>query len=132
MPRKRTPRRGRRRALGAGPASAACGASRTRSRVCVSLPRRLLAMRVARRASGSRGWRRGDSPVFNAHMVDIAVVFDRNGLIPVVVQDHLTGDIRMFAHATIEAVRATLDTGRATFWSRSRNELWEKGQTSGN
>ncbi len=38
----------------------------------------------------------------------------------------------MFAHATIEAVRATLDSGRATFWSRSRNELWEKGLTSGN
>ena len=65
-------------------------------------------------------------------MVDPAVKFDRYGLIPVVVQDHLTGEIRMFAHATIEAVRATLETGRATFWSRSRNELWEKGLTSGN
>jgi phosphoribosyl-ATP pyrophosphohydrolase/phosphoribosyl-AMP cyclohydrolase len=65
-------------------------------------------------------------------MQDIAVQFGRDGLIPVVVQDHLTGDIRMFAHATIEAVRATLETGRATFWSRSRNELWEKGLTSGN
>jgi phosphoribosyl-AMP cyclohydrolase / phosphoribosyl-ATP pyrophosphohydrolase len=70
--------------------------------------------------------------VFNAHMVDIAVKFGRDGLIPVVVQDHLTGDIRMFAHATLEAVRATLESGRATFWSRSRNELWEKGLTSGN
>jgi phosphoribosyl-ATP pyrophosphohydrolase/phosphoribosyl-AMP cyclohydrolase len=48
------------------------------------------------------------------------------------VQDYLTGDIRMVAHATIEAVRATLESGRATFWSRSRNELWEKGLTSGN
>ena len=65
-------------------------------------------------------------------MVDVAVKFGRDGLIPVVVQDHLTGDIRMFAHATIEAVRATLESGRATFWSRSRNELWEKGLTSGN
>jgi phosphoribosyl-ATP pyrophosphohydrolase/phosphoribosyl-AMP cyclohydrolase len=62
----------------------------------------------------------------------LRVNFDRDGLVPVVVQDHLTGDVRMFAHATIEAVRATLDTGRATFWSRSRNELWEKGRTSGN
>lgn len=60
------------------------------------------------------------------------VHFDTIGLIPVVVQDHLTGEIRMFAHATVEAVRATLETGRATFWSRSRNELWEKGRTSGN
>lgn len=49
-----------------------------------------------------------------------------------IVQDHLTGEIRMFAHATIEALRATIESGRATFWSRSRNELWEKGQTSGN
>lgn len=65
-------------------------------------------------------------------MVDVAVKFGRDGLIPVVVQDHLTGDIRMFAHATIEAVRATLESGRATFWSQSRNELWEKGLTSGN
>jgi phosphoribosyl-ATP pyrophosphohydrolase/phosphoribosyl-AMP cyclohydrolase len=65
-------------------------------------------------------------------MVDSVVKFDEDGLIPVVVQDHLTGEIRMFAHATVEAVRATLETGRATFWSRSRNELWEKGLTSGN
>jgi phosphoribosyl-ATP pyrophosphohydrolase/phosphoribosyl-AMP cyclohydrolase len=65
-------------------------------------------------------------------MADLPVQFDRNGLIPVVVQDHLTGDVRMFAHATVEAVRVTLETGRATFWSRSRNELWEKGRTSGN
>ena len=65
-------------------------------------------------------------------MTDIALEFDRNGLIPVVVQDHLTGEVRMLAHATIEAVRATMSSGRATFWSRSRNELWEKGRTSGN
>lgn len=65
-------------------------------------------------------------------MVDIALQFGHDGLIPVVVQDYLTGDVRMVAHATIEAVRATLESGRATFWSRSRNELWEKGLTSGN
>src|SRR5277367_4692276 len=65
-------------------------------------------------------------------MVGIGVRCARHGLIPVVVQDHLTGDMRLVAHATIEAVRATLETGRATFWSRSRNELWEKGLTSGN
>jgi phosphoribosyl-ATP pyrophosphohydrolase/phosphoribosyl-AMP cyclohydrolase len=57
---------------------------------------------------------------------------DREGLVPVVVQDHLTGEVRMVAFATLEAVRATLETGRATFWSRSRGELWEKGRTSGN
>jgi len=61
-----------------------------------------------------------------------ALSFDQNGLIPVIVQDYLTGEIRMFAFATIEAVRATVSTGRATFWSRSRGELWEKGLASGN
>jgi phosphoribosyl-ATP pyrophosphohydrolase/phosphoribosyl-AMP cyclohydrolase len=57
---------------------------------------------------------------------------DSHGLVPVVVQDHLTGEIRMVAFATSEAVQKTVETGRATFWSRSRGELWEKGRTSGN
>jgi phosphoribosyl-ATP pyrophosphohydrolase/phosphoribosyl-AMP cyclohydrolase len=65
-------------------------------------------------------------------MQDPTLHFDRDALVPVIVQDHLTGEIRMFAHATLAAIRATLASGRATFWSRSRNELWEKGQTSGN
>ena len=60
------------------------------------------------------------------------LVFDSKGLVPVVVQDHLTGEIRMVAHATAEALQKTLESGLATFWSRSRNELWEKGRTSGN
>lgn len=50
----------------------------------------------------------------------------------VVVQDALTGEIRMVAHATEEALTATRTTGNATFFSRSRGELWEKGKTSGN
>lgn len=53
-------------------------------------------------------------------------------LVPVVAQDHLTGEIRMVAFASEEAVKLTLQSGRATFWSRSRSELWEKGLTSGN
>lgn len=53
-------------------------------------------------------------------------------LVPVVAQDHVTGEIRMLAWATPDAVQATLTTGRATFYSRSRGELWEKGATSGN
>lgn len=57
---------------------------------------------------------------------------DESGLVPVVAQDHLTGEVRMVAFATLEAVRHTLETKRATFWSRSRGELWEKGRTSGN
>jgi len=54
-----------------------------------------------------------------------------DGLVPVVVQDHLTGEIRMVGHANDEAVAATLATGKGTFWSRSRGQLWEKGSTSG-
>jgi len=56
---------------------------------------------------------------------------DERGLLPVVAQDRLTGEIRMVAFATLGSVRHTLETGRATFFSRSRNELWEKGSTSG-
>jgi phosphoribosyl-ATP pyrophosphohydrolase/phosphoribosyl-AMP cyclohydrolase len=58
--------------------------------------------------------------------------FRDDGLVPVVVQDRLTGEIRMVAYASSEALSLTLRTGRATFWSRSRSELWEKGKTSGN
>jgi phosphoribosyl-AMP cyclohydrolase / phosphoribosyl-ATP pyrophosphohydrolase len=65
-------------------------------------------------------------------MVELPLTFDAQGLVPVVVQDHLTGEIRMMAFATSEAVRNTIRTGRATFWSRSRGELWEKGMMSGN
>jgi|CZKU01.1.fsa_nt_gi phosphoribosyl-ATP pyrophosphohydrolase/phosphoribosyl-AMP cyclohydrolase len=61
----------------------------------------------------------------------LPLTFDPNGLVPVIVQDQLTGEVRMFAFATAEAIEKTLATGRATFWSRSRNELWEKGRTSG-
>jgi phosphoribosyl-ATP pyrophosphohydrolase/phosphoribosyl-AMP cyclohydrolase len=62
----------------------------------------------------------------------LPLTFDEHGLVPVVVQDRLTGEIRMVAFATSEAVKRTLETGLATFWSRSRGELWEKGRTSGN
>jgi phosphoribosyl-ATP pyrophosphohydrolase/phosphoribosyl-AMP cyclohydrolase len=64
-----------------------------------------------------------------------SLVFERRGdveLLPVVAQDHVTGEIRMLAWATREAVQATLESGVATFYSRSRKELWEKGKTSGN
>lgn len=53
-------------------------------------------------------------------------------LIPVVVQDWLTGEIRMLAYASPEALEKTKATGKATFWSRSRQALWTKGETSGN
>jgi phosphoribosyl-ATP pyrophosphohydrolase/phosphoribosyl-AMP cyclohydrolase len=58
--------------------------------------------------------------------------FDADGLVPVIVQDDLTGEVRMFAYANAEAIQRTVASGRATFWSRSRHEIWEKGLTSGN
>ncbi|MGO9837225.1 MAG: phosphoribosyl-AMP cyclohydrolase [Polyangiaceae bacterium] len=61
----------------------------------------------------------------------LPIKFDSNGLVPAIVQDHLTGQIRMFAYATQAAVRKTLETGCATFWSRSRGELWQKGRVGG-
>jgi phosphoribosyl-ATP pyrophosphohydrolase len=54
-----------------------------------------------------------------------------NGLLPVVAQDAVTGQVLMMAHANEAALRETLATGRAVYWSRSRQELWRKGDTSG-
>lgn len=58
--------------------------------------------------------------------------FDAAGLITAVVQDRLTGEVRMVAWMNREAVEKTLETGRATFFSRSRGRLWQKGEESGN
>src|SRR3954469_8879074 len=58
--------------------------------------------------------------------------YDDKGLVPVIAQDAATGVVRMFAWATAEALRATAESGFATFYSRSRKELWQKGATSGN
>ncbi len=58
--------------------------------------------------------------------------FDDQGLIPCVVQDNLTGAVLMVAWMNAEAVELTRTTGDVYFWSRSRNELWRKGATSGN
>jgi phosphoribosyl-AMP cyclohydrolase / phosphoribosyl-ATP pyrophosphohydrolase len=57
--------------------------------------------------------------------------FDEHGLITAVVQDRLTGEVRMVAWMNQEAVRLTLESGRATFFSRSRQRLWQKGEESG-
>jgi phosphoribosyl-AMP cyclohydrolase len=53
------------------------------------------------------------------------------GLIPVIVQDSETNDVLMLAYMNQAAWLSTLETGKATYWSRSRNELWVKGETSG-
>jgi phosphoribosyl-ATP pyrophosphohydrolase/phosphoribosyl-AMP cyclohydrolase len=60
------------------------------------------------------------------------LAFGESGLLPAVVQDRLTGQVRMVGYMSRESLAATLRTGRATFFSRSRSELWEKGQSSGN
>ncbi len=52
-------------------------------------------------------------------------------LIPVIAQDAKTGEVLMLAYMNLESLALTLATGRATYWSRSRNELWVKGATSG-
>jgi phosphoribosyl-AMP cyclohydrolase len=54
-----------------------------------------------------------------------------DGLVPVIAQDWKTGEILMQAYLNQEAWNATLATGKATYWSRSRKELWVKGETSG-
>ena len=57
---------------------------------------------------------------------------DPAGLVAAVVQQHDTGEVLMLAWMDDEALRRTLTTGRATYWSRSRGEYWVKGETSGN
>lgn len=54
------------------------------------------------------------------------------GLVPAIVQDFETGDILMLAYMNLDAFNATLSTGKATYYSRSRKTLWVKGETSGN
>ncbi len=58
--------------------------------------------------------------------------FDADGLIPVVAQQWDTGEVLMLAWMDAEALRRTRASGRATYWSRSRQEYWVKGETSGN
>lgn len=61
----------------------------------------------------------------------LAPKFDENGLIPCVAQHAETREILMFAFMNAEALEATLNTGLAHYWSRSRRKLWKKGETSG-
>ena len=61
-----------------------------------------------------------------------ALKFDDRGLIPVIAQDYATGNVLMMAWMDLQAIRRTLDSGRMTYWSRSRRTYWVKGETSGN
>ena len=58
--------------------------------------------------------------------------FGPDGLIPCITTDHVTNEVLMFAFMNAEAFAHTLQTGNATYWSRSRNKLWVKGEESGN
>lgn len=60
-----------------------------------------------------------------------SLIYDANGLIPVIAQDHVSGEVLMFAWMNADAVMLTLTTGRVTYWSRSRAAFWVKGDTSG-
>lgn len=57
--------------------------------------------------------------------------YDAAGLIPCVAQDHASGEVLMVAFMNAAAVAATLETGKVTYWSRSRGAFWVKGETSG-
>jgi phosphoribosyl-AMP cyclohydrolase len=57
--------------------------------------------------------------------------YDANGLIPAIAQDATTNEVLMLAWMSAEAVRLTLETGKVHYWSRSRQEIWLKGKTSG-
>ena len=59
------------------------------------------------------------------------LTYDQHGLIPAIAQDHATGQVLMMAWMNADAVAQTLETGRVTYWSRSRQAFWVKGETSG-
>ena len=61
-----------------------------------------------------------------------SIKFNEQGLVPAITQDAETGDVLMFAWMNLESLKQTMKTGIMTYWSRSRQELWVKGETSGN
>lgn len=81
------------------------------------------------------------SDIFSAPFIDkekqeegdiFAPRFDQNGLISAIACDHLTNEVLMLAYMNKESLELTLTTGIAHYWSRSRQSLWKKGETSGN
>ncbi|MEW5921851.1 MAG: phosphoribosyl-AMP cyclohydrolase [Bacillota bacterium] len=65
-------------------------------------------------------------------MVLAELAFDRYELLPAIVQDYQSGEVLMLAYMNRESFEVTLKTGLTCFWSRSRKQLWQKGETSGN
>ena len=65
-------------------------------------------------------------------MFDVtSLKYDANGLIPAIAQDHLGGEVLMMAWMNADSLRKTLETGQVTYWSRSRQSFWAKGESSG-
>lgn len=64
-------------------------------------------------------------------MIDIKVYFKKSPLLPAIIQEDSTGDVLMLAYMNEESLKKTLETGETWFWSRSRQSLWHKGETSG-
>ena len=65
-------------------------------------------------------------------MFDVtSLKYDANGLIPAIAQDHLGGEVLMMAWMNADSLRKTLETGQVTYWSRSRQAFWTKGESSG-
>ena len=84
------------------------------------------------------GLRIGAAALYSAAMTDardtgltLNPKYDRDGLITAVVTDDASGEVLMIAHMNAQALALTVDTGLAHFWSRSRQALWKKGETSG-
>jgi phosphoribosyl-AMP cyclohydrolase len=68
-----------------------------------------------------------------AKEIDLSdIKFDSNGLVPAIAQDHKDGTILMLAYMNLASLKMTLETGTATYWSRSRQKFWKKGEESGN
>ncbi len=68
----------------------------------------------------------------DVRMADVSAIrYDARGLVPAIAQDAYTGEVLMQAYMNAESLQSTLESGYATYWSRSRNELWRKGATSG-
>lgn len=68
----------------------------------------------------------------NENMKNLKEIKYTNGLVPAIVQDFESGQVLMLAYMNEESLKRTLETGTTWFWSRSRNEFWNKGVTSGN
>src|SRR5690349_17374821 len=89
--------------------------------------RRRPARRWTRCSTGS--WRSSEPKL---PFLDLQPTFDANGLVPCIVQDARTGEVLTLAYMNEEALARTRETGETHFFSRSRQELWHKGETSGN